>query len=51
MENLQNRIDNALENELSAIYSALGITKGDITPEQFLQWQQITESAATLLRI
>lgn len=45
---LKNRISNALEAELGRIYDELGITTGDITPEQFQQWEAITADTAEL---
>ena len=45
---IQNRISAALESELSRIYEERGITTGDITPEQFQQWESLTAAAAEL---
>lgn len=45
---LKNRISAALESELSTIYEELGITSGDITPSDFIEWESITSSAALL---
>lgn len=45
---LKNRISAALEGELSAIYEELGITNGDITPSDFIEWESLTSSAALL---
>lgn len=45
---LKNRISAALEKELSAIYEELGITNGDITPSDFIEWERLTSSAALL---
>lgn len=45
---LQIRISAALESELSAIYEELGITSGDITPSDFIEWERLTNSAALL---
>lgn len=48
MENLQTRISNALEAELAKIYDEHWITSGDVTPEQYLTWEHLTESMAKL---
>lgn len=45
---LQNRISAALESELAKIYEENGITTGDITPAQLLEWERITAAAADL---
>jgi hypothetical protein len=48
MDELKARISEALENELAKIYEEKGITSGDITPEQLLEWERIAEDAAKL---
>lgn len=48
MENLKTRIDLALETELAAIYTDLGISTGDIMPDQALQWEKLTDEMAQL---
>lgn len=48
MEQLESRISEALENELTAIYNELGIQTGDITPPQFLEWERLAQEAAAL---
>lgn len=48
MEDLKTRISAAMEAELSRIYEENGITTGDITPEQLLEWERITAAAADL---
>ena len=42
------RISAALENELARIYDERGISTGDITPEQALQWDEIAAQTAEL---
>jgi hypothetical protein len=48
MDELKARISEALESELAKIYEEKGITSGDITPEQLLEWERITAAAADL---
>lgn len=48
MENLQRRISDALEAELMRIYDEQWITSGDVTPEQYNEWEHLTESMAKL---
>ena len=48
MDELTKRIDEALEAELSRIYDEKGITTGDITPEQQIDWDRATEFLAEL---
>jgi hypothetical protein len=48
MEELQKRISNALEAELSRIYDEQSITSGDVTPGQYLAWERLTETLAEL---
>jgi hypothetical protein len=48
MDELKARIDEILENGLSEIYEEMGITTGDITPEQMQEWERITAAAADL---
>lgn len=47
-EQLTERISNALEAELAEIYNELRIESGDIAPWDLLEWEQITEEAASL---
>lgn len=47
-EQLAKRISNALEAELSRIYDEQGITSGDVTPEQYLAWEEHTEALTRL---
>lgn len=49
-EHIQEKINNALERELSNIYEYLGITSGDISPRDLLEWDRITEEIATLFQ-
>lgn len=49
-EQIQTRISNALEAELSKIYDELGVSSGDISPNDFLEWERITEEATTLFQ-
>lgn len=48
MDELKARISEALENELAKIYEEKGITSGDISPEQLLEWERIAEDATKL---
>lgn len=48
MDELKQRISNALEAELARVYDENWITSGDVTPEQFLKWEEITTTAANL---
>lgn len=45
---MKNRIAAVLENELTAMYDELGIESGDISPDQFLEWERITTATAKL---
>lgn len=45
---LKERISDGLERSLSDIYDELGITTGDISPDQDLIWDSICEQAAEL---
>ena len=47
-EQIKERIDNALEAELAAIYNELSITDGDISPSDSLIWDEIADQAAIL---
>ena len=47
---IQERINNALETELSKIYDDLGIKGGDISTWDFLEWDRLTEEMATLFQ-
>ena len=49
-EQLTDRISNALEAELAAIYDELGIETGDISPLAALEWDEVTAKAAHLFR-
>ena len=46
--NMQELISLSLEETLSEIYTEMGITTGDISPMQAMQWNEITEAAAAL---
>lgn len=48
MDELKARVDEILENGLAEIYEEMGITSGDITPEQMQEWERITAAAADL---
>lgn len=48
MDNLKNRISNALESLLGEIYEEQWITSGDVTPGQYLEWERLTEETAAL---
>jgi hypothetical protein len=47
---IQERIANALEAELSKIYDELRIESGDIAPWHLLEWDQLTGELATLFQ-
>lgn len=47
-EQIQERIENALEAELSKIYSELRIESGDIAPWDLSEWDHLTNEMATL---
>lgn len=47
---IQERIANALEAELSKIYDELRIESGDIAPWDLLEWDRVTEEIATLFQ-
>lgn len=49
-EQIQERINNALENELEKIYNELRIESGDIAPWDLLEWDQLTEEMAKLFQ-
>lgn len=48
MEKLTGRISEALENELASIYEEQNIQTGDISPEQFFEWERLTTATAKL---
>ena len=45
---IKERVNNALEAELSKIYDELRIESGDIAPWDFVEWDQLTSEIATL---
>ena len=45
---IQDRISFVLENLLTDIYTKKGIETGDISPEQLLQWYELTRKTAAL---
>lgn len=47
---IQERINNALENELGKIYDELGVRGGDISPWDLLEWDRLTDDMATLFQ-
>ncbi len=47
---IQERINNALEAELTKIYDELRIKSGDIAPWDLIEWDQLTEGMATLFQ-
>jgi hypothetical protein len=49
-EQIRARISDALEAELSKIYDELGVSSGDISPHDFLEWERLTEEMATLFQ-
>lgn len=49
-EQIQARISNALEAELSKIYDELRIESGDIAPWDLVEWDELTEEMATLFQ-
>jgi hypothetical protein len=49
-EQIQERISNALETELAKIYDELGVSSGDISPLDLLEWDALTEEMATLFQ-
>lgn len=48
MDKLTRRISEALENELAAIYEEQGIESGDISPDQYFEWERLTTATANL---
>lgn len=51
-EQLAERIGEALELELAKIYDELGISTGDISPMDFLEWEKrVTEVTETFLKL
>ena len=49
-EEIRKRISDALEAELSKIYDELGVSSGDISPLDSLEWDRVTEEIATLFQ-
>lgn len=49
-ELLQARISLALEAELSEIYDQLGVSSGDISPWDSIEWDRLTEEMAILFQ-
>lgn len=49
-EQIQARINDALETELSKIYDELRIESGDIAPCDLVEWDQLTSEFATLFQ-
>ena len=49
-EQIQARISDALEAELSKIYDELRIESGDIAPCDLVEWDQLTNEMATLFQ-
>lgn len=47
---LEEKINEMLEAFLSGVYDELNINTGDITPEQYTQWEKHQKGLATLLR-
>lgn len=47
-EQIKERINDALEAELAAIYNELSITDGDISPSDSLIWDEIADQATRL---
>jgi len=45
---IKKQISEALEETLYNIYTEMGITTGDISPMQSVQWDEITKTAAIL---
>lgn len=45
---IKERVNNALEAELSKIYEELRIESGDIAPMDLVEWDQLTSEIATL---
>lgn len=51
-EQIQERINNALEAELGKIYDELGVSSGDISPWDLLAWEErIAETTEIFLRL
>lgn len=48
MDELTQRISDALEAELAKIYDERGITSGDISPLESLEWDEVTAKTAYL---
>lgn len=49
-EQIQARINDALEAELSKIYNELRIESGDVAPCDLFEWDKLTEGMATLFQ-
>lgn len=47
---IKNRISAALEDVLSELYEESGVNNGDISPLDFLAWEEITAAAAELFK-
>lgn len=47
-EEIQERINNALEAELSKIYDELGVSSGDISPLDLLEWENRVADLTTI---
>lgn len=45
---LKQRLSDTLESELATIYTELGVTTGDITPAQSLEWERLTAELSAL---
>ena len=49
-EQIQKRINDALEAELAKIYDELRIESGDIAPWDLVEWDQLTSEMSTLFQ-
>lgn len=49
-QEIQERINNALEAEISKIYDELRIESGDIAPLDLVEWDQLTAEMAALFQ-
>ena len=47
-EEIQERLNNALEAELSKIYDELGVSSGDISPLDLLEWENRVADLTTI---
>lgn len=50
MNDMKTRISDTLEHELGTIFDELGISTGDITPLQHLEWERLTQEMANLFK-